>query len=98
MEQKTPKLNRSEALDNNDLEQRLEKKLYDVISFKNPFINFKDSKIYLRDKNHKSVKKYKNSDTFTSKQESVDTIVIFGATTASVCLSATAVGLIVFCH
>ena len=51
---------------------------------------------YFRDKNHKSKKKYKIFKTITSTLELFDTVVNTGATTTSVTLSVTGVGLLVF--
>ena len=50
---------------------------------------------YFRDKNHKSKKRYKNYKTLNTILESVDSIVIIGATSTSITLSITGVGLIV---
>ena len=50
---------------------------------------------YFKDKNQKPQKKHKNYKTLTSILESVDTVVTIGATTTSVTLSVTGVGLIV---
>ena len=57
MEQKTARLYTSAALKNNDLEQRLEKKLSDVNSFNNSISNIKEMITYFEDKNHKSKKR-----------------------------------------
>ena len=56
MQQKATKLYPSAPLENNDLEQRLEKKLNDVNSFKNSIINNKELITSFEDKNHKSKK------------------------------------------
>ena len=94
MEQKAQKLYRSAPLlENKDLEQRLKKKLNDVNSFKNHINNFKELITYFKDKNHKSKKKYKNYKTLNTILESVDSIVIIGATSTSIPLSITGVGL-----
>ena len=50
---------------------------------------------YFKDKNHKSKKKYKNYKTLNTILESVDSIVIIGATSTSITLSITGVGLII---
>ena len=63
-----------------DLEQQLEKKLNDVTSFINHINNIKERITYFKDKNHKSKKRYKNYKTLNTKIESVDSIVIIGAT------------------
>ena len=51
---------------------------------------------YFEVETHKSKKKYENYKTLTSISESVDTVVIIGATTTSVMLLVIGVGLIVF--
>ena len=48
-----------------------------------------------KDKNHKSKKKCKNYKTLSTELESVDSIVIIGATSTSITLSITGIGLIV---
>ena len=50
---------------------------------------------YFKDKNHKSKKKYKNNKTLNTILESVDSSVIIGATSASITLSITGIGLII---
>ena len=50
---------------------------------------------YFKDKNHKSKKKYKNYKTLNTILESVDSIVIIGATSTSITLSITGIGLII---
>ena len=50
---------------------------------------------YFKDKNHKSKKRYKNYKTLNTILESVDSIVIIGATSTSITLSVTGIGLIV---
>ena len=49
---------------------------------------------YFKDKNHKSKKSYEKYTTLNTILESVDTIVIIGATSTSITLSITAIGLI----
>ena len=96
MEQKTEKLYpTAPLLENNDLEKRLEKKLNDVNSFNNHINNIKEMITYFKDKNNKSKKKYKNYKTLNTVFESVDSIVIIGATSTSITLSVTGIGLIV---
>ena len=51
--------------------------------------------IYFKDKNHKSKKRYRNYKTLNTVLESVDSIVIIGATSTSITLSITGIGLIV---
>ena len=50
---------------------------------------------YFKDKNKKSKKRYKNYKTLNTVLESVDSIVIIGATSTSITLSITGIGLIV---
>ena len=50
---------------------------------------------YFKDKNHKSKKKYKNYKTLNTILESLDSIVIIGATSTSITLSITGIGMIV---
>ena len=50
---------------------------------------------YFKDKNHKSKKKYKNYKILNTTLESVDSIVIIAATSLSITLSVTGVGLII---
>ena len=96
MEQKCDKLYPSAPLlENIDLEKRLEKKINDVNSFNNHINNIKEMITYFKDKNHKSKKKYKNYKTLNTVLESVDSIAIIGATSTSITLSITGVGLII---
>ena len=57
--------------------------------------NIKEMITYFKDRNNKSKKKYKNYKTLNTLLESVDSIVIFGATSASIILSITGIGLII---
>ena len=50
---------------------------------------------YFKDKNHKSKKKYKKYKTLNTFLESVDSLIIIGATSTSITLSITGVGLII---
>ena len=50
---------------------------------------------YFKDKNHKSKKRYKNYKTLNTILESVDSIVIIAATSTSITLSVTGIGLII---
>ena len=50
---------------------------------------------YFKDKNHKSKKKYKNNKTLNTILQSVYSSVIIGATSASITLSITGIGLII---
>ena len=80
---------------NIDLEKRLEKRLNDVNSFNNHINNIKEKITYFKDKNHKSKKRYKNYKTLNTVLESVDSIVIIAASSTSITLSVTGIGLIV---
>ena len=82
-------------LENIDLEKRLEKKINDVNSFNNHINNIKEMITYFKDKNNKSKKKYKNYKTLNTVLESIDSIIIIGATSTSITLSVTGIGLIV---
>ena len=96
MEQKSDKLYPSAPLlENIDLEKRLEKKINDVNSFNNHISNIKEMITYFKDKNNKSKKRYKNYKTLNTVLESVDSIVIIAATSTSITLSLTGVGLII---
>ena len=95
MDQKRDRLYLSEPLENIDLEQRLEKKINDVNSFIKHPNNLKELITYFRDKNHKSKKRCKNYKTLNTVLQSVDSIVIIRATSTSVTLSITGIGLIV---
>ena len=96
MEAKTDKLYPlAPLLENIDLEKRLEKKINDVNSFNNHFNNIKEMITYFKEKNHKSKKRYKNYKTLNTVLESVDSIVIIAATSTSITLSVTGIGLIV---
>ena len=87
MEAKTDKLYPSAPLiENIDLEQRLEKKINIINSFNNRVNNIKEMITYFKDKNNKSKKKYKNYKTLNTILESVDSIVIIGATSTSITL------------
>ena len=96
MEAKTDKLYPSAPLlENIDIEKRLEKRINDVNSFNNHINNIKEVITYFKDKNNKSKKRYKNYKTLNTILESVDSIVIIGATSTSITLSITGVGLII---
>ena len=96
MEQKCDKLYPSAPLlENIDLEKRLEKRINDVNSFNNHINNIKEMITYFEDKNYKSKKRSKNYKTLNTVLESVDSIVIIGATSTSITLSVTGIGLIV---
>ena len=96
MDQKIDKLYPSAPLlENIDLEKRLEKKINDVNSFNNHISNIKEMNTYFEDKNNKSKKKYKIYKTLNTILESIDSIVIIAATSSSITLSVTGIGLIV---
>ena len=96
MDQKTDKLYpTAPLLENIDLEERLEKKINDVNSFNNHVNNIKEMISYFKDKNNKSKKRCKNYKTLNTILESVDSIVIIGATSTSITLSITGIGLII---
>ena len=95
MEQKCDRLYPSAPLENIYLEQRLEKKLNDVNGFNNHINNSKEMITYFKDKNNKPKKGSKNYKTLNTVLESVDSIVIIGATSTSITLSLTGIGLIV---
>ena len=96
MEQKCEKLYPSAPLlENIDLKKRLEKKINDVNSFNNHINNIKEMITYFKDKNNRSKKRYKNYKNLNTILESVDSIVIIAATSTSITLSVTGIGLIV---
>ena len=95
MDQKCDRLYPSAPLESIDLEQRIEKKLNDVNSFNNRINNIKEMITYFKDKNYKSKKKSKNYKTLNTLLESVDSIVIIGATSTSITLSITGIGLFI---
>ena len=96
MDQKADKIYPSAPLlENIDLEKRLEKKINDVNSFNNLINNNKEMVTYFKDKKNKSKKKHKNYKTLNTVLESVDSIVIIGATSTSITSLVTGVGLIV---
>ena len=96
MEQKCEKLYPSAPLlENIDLEKRLEKKINDANSFNNHINNIKEMITYFKEKNNKSKKRYKNYKTLNTVLESVDSIIIIGATSTSITLSIIGMGLII---
>ena len=96
METKTERLYPSAPLlENIVLEKRLEKRINDVNSLNNHINNIKEMITYFKDRNIKSKKKYKNYKTLNTVLESIDRIVIIGATSTSITLSVTGIGLIV---
>ena len=96
MDQKTDKLYPSAPLlEKIDLEKRLEKKINHVNSLNNHVKNIKEMTTYFKDKNDKSKKKYKNYKILNTILESVDSIVIIGATSTSITLSITGIGMVI---
>ena len=95
MDQKTDRFYPSAPLENVDLEKRLEKKLNDVNSFNNHINNIKEKITHFKDKNNKSKKRSKKHKTLNTVLESVDSIVVIGATSTCIILSVTGVGLII---
>ena len=95
MDQKCDRLYPIAPLQQDNLEQRLEKKINDVNRFNNHINNIKEMITYSKDKNNKSKKRYKNYKTLNSVLEPVDSIVIIAATSTSITLSITGIGLIV---
>ena len=96
MDQKCDKLYPSAPLlENIDLEKRLEKKINDVNSFNKHVNNIKEMITFFKDGNNKSKKRYKNYKTLKTVLESVDSIVIIGATSTSITLSIIGIGLII---
>ena len=94
MDQKCDRLYPSAPLEKDiNLEQRLEKKLNDVNSFNNNISNIKGMITYFKDKKNKSKKRYKNYKTLNTILESVDSTAIIGATSTSITLSITGIGL-----
>ena len=82
-------------LKNIDLEKRLEKRINDVNSFNNHINNLKELITFFKDKNDKFEKRYKNHKILNTILESVDSIVIIAATSTSIKLSVTGIGLLV---
>ena len=82
----------SAPLEDNDLQKRIEKTIDDVNSF-NSSINNKKMIKNLKDKKNKSKKRYRNYKAQNTVSESVDSIFSIGATSTSIRLSITGVGL-----
>ena len=96
MDQKCDKLYPSAPLlENIDLEKRLERRINEINSFNNHVNNIKEIIYYFKDKNNKSKKRYKKYKTLNTVLESVDSIVIIAATSTSITLSITGIGLII---
>ena len=60
MEQKTRRLFQTAPLENNELEQRLEKKIKKVKRFRNSIKKIQKMKTYFKNRSHKSKNKQKN--------------------------------------
>ena len=69
MQQKTERLYPSAPLENNGLEQRLEKNLNDVNTFNNHINNIKEKIRNYKPKNYKSKRRYKNYKTLNTLLE-----------------------------
>ena len=80
---------------NDDLEQRFERKINDGNSFNNHINNIKERIKNFKDRNHKSKMRHKTYKTLNTILESLYSIFILGATSTSIILSLTCVGLIV---
>ena len=94
MEAKTDRLYPSAPLQQDDLEQRIEKKLKDVNSFNNHVNNIKEIFTYFKDKNNKYKKRYKKYKNMTTILKLFDTFVNIATTSSSVSFSLTGVSLI----
>ena len=94
MEQKTSRLYQSAPLENNGLEQRLEKKLNDVNNLNISIYNIEKKITCFKDKNQKSKKKTKNQKKVTAIIKSFDTSVFIATTSSSITLYVTRIGLI----
>ena len=96
MEQKTDRLYPSPPLEKEfDLEHRLKKRINNVNSFDNHNNNIEEMITYFKDKNHNTKKRYKNYKTLNTVFESVDSIIIIGATSTSITPSITGIGLVI---
>ena len=95
MDQKCDRLYPRAPLENIDVEKRLEKKINDVNIFNNHNNNIKAKITYFKDKNNKSKKRYKKYKTLNTVLESIDSIIITGATSTSITLSIAGIGSIV---
>ena len=95
MDQKTEKLNPFAPLlrSDQDLEQRLEKKLNDAISFNNSINDKKEMITYFKDKTTNQKRNIKK--TITTFSKSFETFVIIATTSSSITLSPTVTYLIV---
>ena len=93
MDQKAARLYPSASSEKDDLEQRLEKKLNGVNCSSSHINNIKEMITYFKDKNNKSIEKYKKDKTITTILKSFDTFAIIATTSSSVTLSFTGIGL-----
>ena len=94
MDQKCDRIYPTAPLENNDLEQRLEKRLSDVNGFNDHIDNIKEMITYFKDKNHNSKKKNKKYKTLITILKSFDTIINLATTTSSITLSFAGIGLV----
>ena len=94
MDQKYNRLYPSAPFENIDLEERLEKKLNDVIRFNSQINNIKETITYFKDKNNKFQIQYKEYKTLTTILKSFDTFFVIATTANSTTLSLTGIGLI----
>ena len=78
------------------LEERMGKKLKDVKSFTNSTKNTKKTIAYFKDKSHKPKKDFESYKTLSTILESVDTIVMMGATSKSTTVLIVRIELIVY--
>ena len=72
------------SLENIDLEQRLKKKLNDVISFNDHINNIKEIITNFKNRSINKKTTHKNYKTLNTMLESVDSIVILAATSTSI--------------
>ena len=96
MDQKCDILYTSAPLENinDDLEQRIEKRLSDVSSFNNHINNIKEMITYFKDKNNKSNKRYKKYKTTTTILKSFDKFENIATKSSSITLPLTGIGLL----
>ena len=80
---------------NDGSKRRLDEKINELNSFLISNTNIREMIAYFKYRNHKSKQKWKKFDNPNLILESVDTVVTFGETTASVTLSVTGVCLMV---
>ena len=95
MKQKTPRLYSSAPLENNDLEQILEKRLTVVSSFNNSVSNITEKITYFKDRKYKAEEKYENNKLLITILKSFDRFVFIATTSSSITLFLKGIGLIV---